>query len=147
MYHTKRMIHQNDMIWFIWYIPMYHSRGVQPNTVPDQLAQLARSGLRTIRPDVGDNQRWVSTPKTRDQRVDWRVWAWKTNFQPTWSENTPEITVLHRLEWFAGLVLFDLLRSGEISSRSGLISLRSRLISSRSGLISLRSAKISSRSD
>ena len=135
MYHTKRMIHRNDTIRFIWYTPMYHSRGVQPDTVPDQLAQPVQSGLRTIRPDVGDGQRWVSAPKTRDQRVNWRVWAWKIDFQMTWSENTPEIAVLRRLEWFTGLVLLDLSRSGLISSISSLISLRSAKISSRSGQI------------
>ena len=142
MYHTKRMIHRNDTIRFIWYTPMYHSRGVQLDTVPDQLAQPVRSGLRTIRPDVGDGQRWVSAPKTRDQRVNWRVWAWKIDFQTTWSENTSEIAVLRRLEWFTSLVLLDLSRSGEISSRSGLISSRSSLSSLRSGNISSRSGQI-----
>ena len=51
---------------------------------------------------------------------------------------------LHRFEWFASMILSDLPRSGEISSRYGLISSRFVEISSRFGLISLRSTKISS---
>ena len=142
------------------------NRGVQPDLVPDQPIQPGQPSPKTGRPDTADNQRWVSIPKTRFQRVGWQVWTQKNDFQPTWlyvhwkSSCSPPMGVFRRrfspISRDLALSLRDPSRSHWDPTRSRRdstwslqateISLRFSEISSRLGLISSRSAEISLRS-
>ena len=82
------------------------NRGVQPDLVPDQPIQPGQPSPKTGRPDTADNQRRVSIPKTRFQRVGWQVWAQKKMiFNRPDCMYTGKVVVLHRWVCFAGVLV------------------------------------------